>query len=55
MLDRYLKAATSPEWYLAGPIYYIAGPPQMVRDLRTMLANSGVDSDDMRIEEFSDC
>jgi ferredoxin-NADP reductase len=53
MLDRHLKAAASPEWYSAGPIYYIAGPPQMVRDLQTMLTNSGVDSDDIRIEEFS--
>jgi ferredoxin-NADP reductase len=53
MLDRYLKAAATPEWYSAGPIYYIAGPPQMVRDLQTMLTNAGVDSDDIRVEEFS--
>ena len=48
MLDRHLKA-----WYSAGPIYYIAGPPQMVRDLQTMLTKAGVDSDDTRAEEFS--
>ena len=48
MLDRHLKA-----WYSAGPIYYIAGPPQMVRDLQTMLTKAGVDSDDIRTEEFS--
>ena len=53
MLDRYLKTAATPEWYSAGPIYYIAGPPQMDRDLQTMLTNGGVDSDDIRIEEFS--
>lgn len=53
MLDRHLKVAASPQWYSAGPIYYIAGPPQMVRDLQTMLTNAGVDSDDIRIEEFS--
>ena len=52
MLDRHLKTAASPQWYSAGPIYYIAGPPQMVRDLQTMLTNAGVDSDDIRIEEF---
>ena len=49
MLDRHLKAVTSPE----GPIYFIAGPPQMVRDLQTMLTNAGVDTDDIRTEEFS--
>ncbi|MGA8594654.1 MAG: FAD-dependent oxidoreductase [Bryobacteraceae bacterium] len=53
MLDRYLKAVASPEWHSAGPIYYIAGPPQMVRDFQTMLINSGIDSDDIRIEEFA--
>jgi ferredoxin-NADP reductase len=53
MLDRHLKAVASPDWYSAGPIYYIAGPPQMVRDFQTMLANAGVDGDDIRIEEFS--
>jgi ferredoxin-NADP reductase len=48
MLDRHLKA-----WYWARPIFYIAGPPQMVRDLQTMLTKAGVDSDDIRTEEFS--
>ena len=52
MLDRYLKAAASPGWYTAGPIYYIAGPPGMVRDFQTMLTNAGIDSDDIRTEEF---
>lgn len=53
MLDRHLKPAASAQWYTAGPIYYIAGPPQMVRDLQAMLTNAGVDTDDVRIEEFS--
>ena len=47
MIDRHLEKAE------AGPIYYIAGPPQMVRDLQTMLTNARVDSDDIRVEEFS--
>lgn len=53
MLDRHLKPAASAQWYTAGPIYYVAGPPQMVRDLQAMLTNAGVDTDDVRIEEFS--
>ncbi len=40
MLDRHLKAVASPQWYTAGPIYYIVGPPQMVRDLQTMVTNA---------------
>jgi ferredoxin-NADP reductase len=46
MLSRYLKGATSP-------IYYIAGPPAMVTALRDMLNHAGVDDDDIRIEEFA--
>jgi ferredoxin-NADP reductase len=38
---------------LVHPIYYIAGPPGMVQALRTMLIASGVDEDDVRIEEFT--
>jgi len=38
---------------LAGPIYYIAGPPGMVQGLRQVLVASGVDEDDVRIEEFT--
>jgi len=43
----------SSEWYSAGPIYYIAGSPPMVRDFQTMLINSGIDSGDIRIEVFA--
>jgi ferredoxin-NADP reductase len=46
MLARYLKDATSP-------IYYIAGPPGMVKGLHMMINESGVDEGDIRTEEFS--
>jgi ferredoxin-NADP reductase len=45
MLKRYL-----PD--LQGPIYYIAGPPEMVTAMRDMLPAAGVDPDDIRSEEF---
>lgn len=38
---------------LAGPIYYIAGPPAMVAAMRQMLLSAGVDEDDLRTEEFA--
>ncbi len=53
LISKYLKTAASAALYTAGPIYYIAGPPGMVGDLRTMLTNSGVDGDDIRVEEFT--
>lgn len=37
----------------AEPIYFIAGPPAMVAALKKMLNGSGVDDDDIRIEEFA--
>jgi ferredoxin-NADP reductase len=46
MLAKYLKDATSP-------IYYIAGPPGMVKGLHTMINEFGVDESDIRTEEFS--
>ena len=46
MLGRHLDG-------LVDPIYYIAGPPGMVQALRAMLIASGVDEDDVRIEEFT--
>jgi ferredoxin-NADP reductase len=45
MLLKYAKNAVSP-------IYYVAGPPDMVRDLRTVINESGVDDDDIRAEDF---
>jgi ferredoxin-NADP reductase len=46
MLARHLKDAVSP-------IYYVAGPPEMVKGLQTMISESGVDDDDIRAEEFA--
>jgi ferredoxin-NADP reductase len=46
MLDRHLKDAASP-------IYYIAGPPEMVKGLHSMLQAAGIDDDDIRTEEFT--
>jgi len=40
---------------LAGPIYYIAGPPTMVAATRRTLSEVGVDEDDIRTEEFAGC
>jgi ferredoxin-NADP reductase len=45
MLARYLKDAVSP-------IYYIAGPPEMVKGLHAMVKEAGVRDDDIRAEEF---
>src|SRR5579884_2050235 len=46
MLDRYLRDASSP-------VYYIAGPPAMVQGLHQMLNQAGVDDDDIRAEDFA--
>jgi ferredoxin-NADP reductase len=46
MLGRYLKDAVSP-------IYYVAGPPEMVKGLHTMIHEAGIDDDDIRLEEFA--
>jgi ferredoxin-NADP reductase len=45
LLTRYLKNAASP-------IYYIAGPPDMVKGLHTMVKDAGVADDSIRAEEF---
>ncbi|MGH9541280.1 MAG: ferredoxin--NADP reductase [Terriglobales bacterium] len=37
---------------LQGPIYYIAGPPEMVGGVRQSLLAAGIDEDDIRAEEF---
>ncbi len=47
MLDRHIPGRAESE-----PIYYIAGPPRMVQGLYGMLTAGGVDSDDIRTEEF---
>jgi len=46
MLARHLKNAGSP-------IYYIAGPPAMVKGLHEMLNKTGVHDNDIRAEEFA--
>ena len=46
MLARYLKDAGKP-------VYYVAGPPEMVRGLQTMIQESGVNDADIRAEEFA--
>jgi ferredoxin-NADP reductase len=46
MLGRHLKDAASP-------IYYIAGPPAMVKGLHEMLSKAGMNDDDIRVEEFA--
>jgi ferredoxin-NADP reductase len=46
MLGRHLKGAVLP-------IYYIAGPPAMVKGLHEMLSKAGINDDDIRAEEFS--
>jgi ferredoxin-NADP reductase len=53
MLTRHLKNLASPESQVAGSIYYVAGPPDMVAGVRMVLSNAGIDDDDVRSEEFS--
>jgi ferredoxin-NADP reductase len=38
---------------LRGPIFYIAGPPGMVTEIRKMLLASSVNEDDIRTDEFA--
>jgi len=46
LLEKYLKGASSP-------VYYITGPPAMTRAMHLMLTDVGVDDDNIRIEEFA--
>ena len=46
MLKRYVDD-------LKSPIYYIAGLPDIVSAMRTLLKDSGVNEDSIRAEEFS--
>lgn len=46
MLKRHLNG-------LENPIYYIAGPARMVESVRSVLTAAGIDSDDVRTEEFA--
>lgn len=53
MLSKHLKARTPSDPGIADAIYYIAGPPGMVADMRKMLVDWGADEDNIRIEEFA--
>jgi Na+-transporting NADH:ubiquinone oxidoreductase subunit NqrF len=46
MLERHLADLTKP-------IFYIAGPPQMVAAMNTMLLGAGVVKEHIRLDEFS--
>src|SRR6266566_8388135 len=46
MLERYVDD-------LKSPIYYLAGLPEMVSAMKTMLTDSGVSEENIRAEEFS--
>lgn len=46
MLSRHLDDLTAP-------IYYLSGPAGMVRAMRTLLNDAGVDDDEIRTEEFT--
>jgi ferredoxin-NADP reductase len=46
MLGRHLKTAASP-------VYYVAGPPAMVKGLQEMLRKAGIKAGDIHAEEFA--
>lgn len=50
-IDQALLAHHLP--HLKGPIYYSAGPPEMVAAMRELLHNVGIDDADIRSEDFS--
>ena len=52
MLTRHMKKIASTQAIVAAPIYYVAGPPSMVKGVRAMLNDAGIDDDDVRTEEF---
>lgn len=52
-IDREMIAENLREAALHAPIYYIAGPPGMVHAMQRTLQSAGVDTDDIRTEEFS--
>jgi len=51
LITRHLRDGANEE--TSSPIFYIAGPPGMVGDLRAVLTDADVSEDDIRIEEFS--
>ncbi len=53
LILKHLQGNPPPGRDLTGPIYYVAGPPQMVAGLHAMLNQAGIDDDDIRTEEFT--
>jgi ferredoxin-NADP reductase len=55
MIDKEMLARHLPARHLnaVSPVYYVAGPPEMVKGLKTMISEAGVDDDDIRAEEFA--
>jgi ferredoxin-NADP reductase len=53
LIAKHLPRPTPSGRAQSRPIYYIAGPPQMVAGLHTMLNTAGVDDDDIRTEDFA--
>lgn len=51
LITRHLRDGAGDD--APAPMFYIAGPPQMVGDLRAMLSDGGIPDDDIRTEEFS--
>jgi ferredoxin-NADP reductase len=45
MLERHLGD-------IHAPIYYVTGPPAMVKGIQQMLARAGIDDEQVRVEEF---
>lgn len=50
-IDEAMLSRHVPE--IAGPVYYLCGPPPMVAAMRGLLERSAVDPDDIRTEEFA--
>jgi ferredoxin-NADP reductase len=56
LLRRHLQRVSNAAYYLSGlpePIYYLTGPPGLVRALRAMLLDVGIDERDVKTEEFT--
>src|SRR5215813_1236857 len=50
-INREMVAEIIPD--LRAPVYYSAGPPEMVTAMRKMLEESGIAKDDIRTEDFA--
>ena len=53
LISKYVPKHTPPGHAPGRPVYYIAGPPQMVAGLHAMLNTAGIDDDDIRTEDFA--